>query len=65
MIAASVSSARVARLSSEIGRGAKAPLDARHSQVRENRYVVLPKDLDAAYKKHVNKANTDFAFYTH
>jgi len=33
--------------------------------VRENRYVVLPKDLDAAYKKHVNKANTDFAFYTH
>ena len=22
--------------------------------VRENRYVVLPKDLDAAYKKHVN-----------
>jgi len=33
--------------------------------VRENRYVVLPKDLDAAYKKHVNKADTDFAFYTH
>ena len=32
--------------------------------VRENRYVVLPKDLDAAYKKHVNKASTDFAFYT-
>merc|ERR1711881_321191 len=28
--------------------------------VRENRYVVLPKDLDAAYKKHVNKASTDF-----
>ena len=33
--------------------------------VRENRYVVLRKDLDAAYKKHVNKADTDFAFYTH
>jgi 26S proteasome regulatory subunit T3 len=33
--------------------------------VRENRYVVLSKDLDAAYKKHVNKADTDFAFYTH
>mmetsp|Transcript_30333 Transcript_30333/g.99313 ORF Transcript_30333/g.99313 Transcript_30333/m.99313 type:complete len:289 (-) Transcript_30333:58-924(-) len=33
--------------------------------VRENRYVVMPKDLDAAYKKHVNKADTDFAFYTH
>jgi 26S proteasome regulatory subunit T3 len=32
--------------------------------VRENRYVVLPKDLDAAYKKHVNKRSTDFAFYT-
>merc|ERR1711871_130502 len=32
--------------------------------VRENRYVVLPKDLDAAYKKHVNKASTVFAFYT-
>jgi 26S proteasome regulatory subunit T3 len=32
--------------------------------VRENRYVVLPKDLDAAYKKNVNKASTDFAFYT-
>merc|ERR1711965_47413 len=32
--------------------------------VRENRYVVMPKDLDAAYKKHVNKASTDFAFYT-
>merc|ERR1719222_1686665 len=26
--------------------------------VRENRYVVLPKDLDAAYKKNVNKAST-------
>jgi len=33
--------------------------------VRENRYVILPKDFDAAYKKHVNKADTDFAFYTH
>mmetsp|Transcript_13162 Transcript_13162/g.40542 ORF Transcript_13162/g.40542 Transcript_13162/m.40542 type:complete len:425 (-) Transcript_13162:50-1324(-) len=32
--------------------------------VRENRYVVLPKDLDAAYKKVVNKKDTDFAFYT-
>merc|ERR1712139_209118 len=32
--------------------------------VRENRYVVLTKDFDIAYKKHVNKADKDFAFYT-
>ena len=25
--------------------------------VRENRYVVLPKDFDTAYKKHNNKAD--------
>merc|ERR1711887_499125 len=31
--------------------------------VRENRYVVLPKDLDAAYKKHIKKSENDFAFY--
>ena len=32
--------------------------------VRENRYVVLTKDFDKAYKKHVNKADKDFAFYS-
>lgn len=32
--------------------------------VRENRYVVLPKDLDKAYKKHVNKHDTEHAFYS-
>mmetsp|Transcript_23226 Transcript_23226/g.27927 ORF Transcript_23226/g.27927 Transcript_23226/m.27927 type:complete len:407 (+) Transcript_23226:73-1293(+) len=33
--------------------------------VRENRYVVLPKDFDKAYKKQVNsKSDRDFFFYT-
>ncbi|CAM9992923.1 unnamed protein product [Scytosiphon promiscuus] len=32
--------------------------------VRENRYVVLGKDLDKAYKKHVNKHDTEHAFYS-
>mmetsp|Transcript_2008 Transcript_2008/g.7755 ORF Transcript_2008/g.7755 Transcript_2008/m.7755 type:complete len:417 (-) Transcript_2008:411-1661(-) len=33
--------------------------------VRENRYVVLPKDFDKAYKKQVNaKSDRDFNFYT-
>ena len=32
--------------------------------VRENRYVVLPKDFDNAYKKHNNKADREFAFYS-
>merc|ERR1719171_433585 len=32
--------------------------------VRENRYVVLTKDFDKAYKKHVNKADREFAFYS-
>ena len=32
--------------------------------VRHNRYVVLPKDFDAAYKKHNNKADREFAFYS-
>ena len=32
--------------------------------VRENRYVVLPKDFDTAYKKHNNKADREFAFYS-
>merc|ERR1719421_200580 len=32
--------------------------------VRNNRYVVLPKDFDNAYKKHNNKADREFAFYS-
>eukprot|EP00752_Nemacystus_decipiens_P006792 g6099.t1 len=32
--------------------------------VRKNRYVVLGKDLDKAYKKHVNKHDTEHAFYS-
>jgi len=32
--------------------------------VRENRYVVLAKDFDNAYKKHNNKADREFAFYS-
>jgi len=32
--------------------------------VRENRYVVLPKDFDKAYKKVVSNREKEFAFYT-
>ncbi len=32
--------------------------------VRENRYVVLPKDFDAAYKKAVNNNDREHLFYT-
>merc|ERR1712216_389987 len=32
--------------------------------VRENRYVVLTKDFDIAYKKHTNKNDKEFAFYS-
>jgi 26S proteasome regulatory subunit T3 len=32
--------------------------------VRENRYVVLPKDFDNAYKKAVNNREKELAFYT-
>merc|ERR1712070_424306 len=32
--------------------------------VRENRYVVLPKDFDAAYKKAVNNKDKEHLFYT-
>jgi len=31
--------------------------------VRENRYVILPKDFDRAYKKVVKKADKEYAFY--
>jgi 26S proteasome regulatory subunit T3 len=32
--------------------------------VRQNRYVILSKDFDKAYKKHVNKADKEHMFYT-
>ena len=32
--------------------------------VRKNRYVILPKDFDEAYKKLVKTAKTDFNFYS-
>ena len=32
--------------------------------VRENRYVILPKDFDAAYEKHNKRAQTEYKFYT-
>lgn len=32
--------------------------------VRENRYVILSKDFDKAYRKHTNKNEKEFAFYS-
>jgi len=32
--------------------------------VRENRYVVMGKDFDVAYRKHTNKSKKEFAFYS-
>ena len=31
--------------------------------VRKNRYVVLPRDFEKAYKVHVRKQDNEFAFY--
>ena len=31
--------------------------------VRNNRYVILPKDFEKAYEKSVKKADTEFDFY--
>jgi 26S proteasome regulatory subunit T3 len=31
--------------------------------VRKNRYVVLPRDVEKAYKKHVKKEGETFSFY--
>ena len=31
--------------------------------VRRNRYVILPKDFEEGYSKHVKKADTEFEFY--
>lgn len=49
-----VSSADISAICSEAGLQA----------VRENRYVVLPKDFDQAYKKVVSNREKEFAFYT-
>ena len=48
-----VSSADISAICSEAGLQA----------VRENRYVVLPKDFDEAYKKVVSNREKEFAFY--
>jgi len=32
--------------------------------VRENRYVVMTKDFDKAYRKHTNKSKKEFSFYS-
>jgi len=32
--------------------------------VRKNRYVILPKDFEKAYKKVVKKSDISFEFYT-
>jgi hypothetical protein len=32
--------------------------------VRHNRYVILPKDFDKAYKKSVKRADQEHEFYT-
>lgn len=49
-----ISAADISAISNEAGLQA----------VRENRYVVLPRDLDVAYKKHVNTSNREYSFYT-
>uniref|UniRef100_A0A6V1PIA9 AAA+ ATPase domain-containing protein n=1 Tax=Heterosigma akashiwo TaxID=2829 RepID=A0A6V1PIA9_HETAK len=49
-----ISSADVAAICQEAGLQA----------VRQNRYVILGKDFDEAYKKHVNKADKEHAFYS-
>jgi 26S proteasome regulatory subunit T3 len=33
--------------------------------VRRNRYVILPRDFDEAYKKCIKKADKEFPFYSH
>jgi 26S proteasome regulatory subunit T3 len=49
-----ISSAEIAAICSEAGLHA----------VRANRYVVLPKDFEEGYKKHTNKAEKEFQFYS-
>jgi 26S proteasome regulatory subunit T3 len=49
-----ISSAEIAAICAEAGLHA----------VRANRYVVLPKDFEEGYKKHTNKAEKEFQFYS-
>jgi len=39
-------------------------LEAGMQAVRNNRYVILPKDFEEGYKVHTKKADTEFAFYS-
>lgn len=48
-----VSAADIASITQEAGMQA----------VRKNRYVILPKDFEKAYKKVVKKRDTEFDFY--
>lgn len=49
-----ISAAEIAAICAEAGLHA----------VRANRYVVLPKDFEEGYKKHTNKAEKEFQFYS-
>ena len=31
--------------------------------IRKNRYIVLSKDFETAYEKHVRRSDTEFEFY--
>jgi len=50
----SVSAAEISAICQEAGLQA----------VRENRYVIMSKDFDTAYRKHTNKSKKTFAFYS-
>lgn len=49
-----ISAAEIAAICAEAGLQA----------VRQNRYVILTKDFEEGYKKHANKADQEFAFYS-
>lgn len=49
----SISAADIAAICQEAGMQA----------VRKNRYVILPRDIEKAYKKHVKRSEIDFDFY--
>jgi 26S proteasome regulatory subunit T3 len=49
-----ISSADIAAICQEAGMQA----------VRKNRYVILPKDFDEAYKKLVKRHDKEFVFYS-
>ncbi len=49
-----VSAAEIAAICQEAGMQA----------VRKNRYVILPKDFDEAYRKLVKKGEKEFSFYS-